>query len=34
MVLMVIVRKHREGLARRRGEVSCPDLIYDPVGGG
>ena len=29
MVLMVMVRKHREGLARRRREVSCPGLIYD-----
>ena len=26
MVLMVMVRKHREGLARRKGEVSGPDL--------
>ena len=34
MVLMEMVRKHREDLAERTREVSCPELIYDRVGGG
>ena len=34
VVVMAMVRKHREDLAGRTREVSCPELIYDRVGGG